>query len=89
MGKSNKVCPRCGRKMKCQFNGLQHCKCGISWIREEGFFERTPDMIFCLKRVRKGKGPHTMQVPEIRYRSRDLFADSSPEKKHNKPTETE
>ena len=24
MGKSNKICPSCGRKMKCQFSGLQH-----------------------------------------------------------------
>ena len=54
-----------------------------------GLFERTPDMIFCLKRVKKGKGPHTMQVPEIRYRSRELSAESSPEKKHKKSTETE
>ena len=67
MGKSNKVCPRCGRKMKCQFNGLQHCKCGISWIREEGFFERTPDMIFCLKRVKKGKGPHAMPITATKH----------------------
>ena len=29
MGKSNKVCPNCGRKMKQQFIGLQHCKCGM------------------------------------------------------------
>ena len=26
-----KVCPNCGRKMKQQFIGLQHCKCGMSW----------------------------------------------------------
>ena len=31
MGKSNKVCPNCGREMKQQFIGLQHCKCGMSW----------------------------------------------------------
>ena len=33
MGRSNKICPNCGRKMKQQFIGLQHCKCGISWKR--------------------------------------------------------
>ncbi len=44
MGKSNKVCPNCGRKMKCQFNGLQHCECGLSWSRHDGYFERTGDM---------------------------------------------
>lgn len=51
MGVSNKVCPNCGRKMKQQFPGLQHCKCGMSWKRDMGFFERTPDMVFALKRV--------------------------------------
>ena len=34
MGKSNKVCPNCGRKMKQQFIGLQHCKCGMSWKKD-------------------------------------------------------
>ncbi len=71
MGKSNKVCPRCGRKMKHQFNDLQHCKCGLSWSKHDGFFERTSDMIFCLKRVKKGKGPHTKQVAVIRYKEKD------------------
>lgn len=41
MGKNNKVCPNCGRKMKQQFIGLQHCKCGISWKKGSGFFEGT------------------------------------------------
>jgi len=48
MGKGNKVCPVCGRKMKQQFIGLQHCRCGVSWKKGIGFFERTPDMVFCL-----------------------------------------
>ena len=30
MGASNKICPNCGRKMKQQFIGLQHCSCGMS-----------------------------------------------------------
>ena len=50
MGASNKVCPVCGRKMKQQFIGLQHCRCGMSWKKGSGFFERTPDMIFALER---------------------------------------
>ena len=39
MGNSNKVCPSCGRKMKQQFIGLQHCK----WYELERYwlFERT------------------------------------------------
>ena len=47
MGASNKVCPVCGRKMKQQFIGLQHCKCGMSWKKDIGFFERTSDMGVC------------------------------------------
>ena len=51
MGTSNKVCPSCGRKMKQQFIDLQHCKCGMSWKKDAGFFERTPDMVFALERI--------------------------------------
>ena len=64
MGVSNKVCPNCGRKMKQQFPGLQHCKCGMSWKRNMGFFERTPEMVFALKRVTVDK--KVKQVPIIR-----------------------
>lgn len=65
MGRSNKVCPRCGRKMKQQFIGLQHCRCGMSWKKDRGFFERTPDMVFCSQRkVSKGK---IKQRPVIRF----------------------
>ncbi len=68
---ANKVCPNCGRKMKQQFIGLQHCKCGTSWSRKEGYFQRTGDMVFCLKREKKGNGPHTKQVPVIRYQQKE------------------
>ena len=67
MGASNKVCPNCGRKMKQQFIGLQHCKFGMSWKKDEGFFERTPDMIFVLER--RTIGGKIKQVPVIRYQS--------------------
>ena len=40
MGKINKVCPNCGKKMKQRFIGLLHCKCGISQRKGSGFFER-------------------------------------------------
>ena len=66
MGNSNKICPGCGRKMVSQFHGLQHCKCGISWISNMGFFERKPDMVFALER--HGSGKKTKQVPVIRYK---------------------
>ena len=62
MGASNKVCPVCGRKMKQQFIGLQHCKCGMSWKKDIGFFERTSAMEFALeppterKNVKPGSG---------------------------------
>lgn len=65
MGNTNKICPRCGRKMKQQFIGLQHCKCGISWKKDLGFFERTSDMVFCLRKT-KGKKCHQ---PIIRYQN--------------------
>jgi len=64
MSKNSKICPCCGRKMKQQFIGLQHCGCGISWKRDVGFFERTQDMVFALKRITVGK--KTKQVPIIR-----------------------
>ncbi len=66
MGKNSKICPDCGRKMKQQFIGLQHCKCGISWKRDIGYFERTNDMIFALQRVKVGK--KVKQMPVIRLR---------------------
>lgn len=65
-GKYNKVCPGCSRKMKQQFIGLQHCKCGMSWKRDIGFFERSPDMVFALQRRVIGK--KVKQRPVIRYK---------------------
>ena len=44
--------------------GLQHCKCGISWKKDIGFFERTSDMVFALERRTVGK--KVKQVPVIR-----------------------
>ena len=61
---ANKVCPECGRKMKQQFIGLQHCKCGMSWKKDIGFFERTGDMVFALERKKVGK--KTKQCSVIR-----------------------
>jgi hypothetical protein len=48
-----------------QFIGLKHCKCGMSWKKEIGYFTRTPDMVFALER-QKEKG-RLKQVPVIRY----------------------
>ena len=64
---SKRVCPNCGRKMKQQFIGLFHCKCGLSWKRDIGFFERTPNMVFALERIQAGK--KVKQVPVIIYTS--------------------
>ena len=69
MGASNKICPNCERKMKQQFIGLQHCKCGMSWKHDIGFFERTSDMVFALQRQKTGrKGNKAKQVPIIRLK---------------------
>lgn len=65
-GSSNKRCPVCGRRMKQQFIGLQHCKCGMSWKKDIGFFERTGDMVFALER--KQVGNKRKQCPVIRYK---------------------
>lgn len=65
-GNSNKICPNCGRRMKQQFIGLQHCKCGMSWKRDIGYFERTGDMVFALERRTIGK--KVKQYPVIRYK---------------------
>lgn len=64
MGKTNKVCPECGRKMKQQFIGLQHCKCGVSWKKDIGFFERSPGMVFVLER--QTVNGEVKQIPVIR-----------------------
>ena len=64
-------CVNCGRVMKQQFIGLKHCKCGTSWSKADGYFERTPDMIFALQRVvtKKSKNSiRTKQAPVIRYK---------------------
>ena len=65
MGASKHICPNCGRKMKQQFIGLFHCKCGTSWRRDIGFFERTPDMVFSLER--KKVGNKVKQLPTIHH----------------------
>ena len=67
-------CKNCGCAMKQQFIGLKHCKCGTSWSKSDGYFERTPDMIFALQRkvTKKGKNSiRTKQVPVIRYKPLD------------------
>ena len=63
----DKVCPSCRRKMKQQFIGLQHCQCGMSWKRDIGFFERTPDMVFGLRHNAPGKKPR--RIIEIRQKN--------------------
>ena len=54
-----------------QFIGLKHCKCGTSWKKDIGFFQRTPDMVFALERrvVKKSKNSvKAKQFPIIRYK---------------------
>ena len=63
---ASKICPNCGKKMKQQFIGLQHCKCGMSWKKDTGYFERTEHMVFALDR--RKKGDKTKQYPVIRHK---------------------
>ena len=51
-----------------QFIGLKHCRCGISWKKDIGYFERNEDMVFALQRVTVGKKKKVKQVPIIRYK---------------------
>ncbi len=67
MANNSRTCPNCGAKMKQQFIGLKHCKCGISWLKGTGYFERTPDMEFCLKRIKVNN--KVKQVPYIRTKA--------------------
>ena len=53
--------------MKQQFIGLQHCKCGMSWKKDIGFFERTPDMVFALERRTAEK--KVKQIPVIQFKN--------------------
>lgn len=62
-------CINCNKAMKQQFIGLKHCKCGTSWKKDVGYFERTSDMVFALERkvTKKGKNSiRTKQEPIIR-----------------------
>lgn len=53
--------------MKQQFIGLKYCKCGISWLKDVRYFQMTPDMIFCLERVKvDGK---VKQIHIIKYQN--------------------
>ncbi len=52
--------------MKQQFIGLQHCRCGMSWKKDIGFFERSTDMVFALQRRKVGK--KVKQFPVIRIK---------------------
>jgi len=64
-------CINCGRAMVQQFIGLKHCKCGMSWKKDIGYFERTSNMVFALQRrvTKKSKNSmRTKQMPIIRYK---------------------
>jgi hypothetical protein len=52
--------------MNQQFIGLLHCKCGMSYHKDLGYFEISEDMIFALERKRIGK--KVKKVPVIRYK---------------------
>ena len=64
MSKNSKICPNCGRKMKQQFIGLQHCKCGISWKHD-----------IALQRVKIGKKVKQMPIIRIKERKENEYAE--------------
>jgi hypothetical protein len=66
---SQNICINCGKEMKQQFIGLRHCKCGTSWKKDIGYFQRTEDMVFALERrtVRN----KVKQFPVIRLKNID------------------
>ena len=67
-----KRCINCGRAMKQQFIGLKHCKCGTTWKKGSGYFERSSDMTFTLERkvTKKSKSSvKVKQVPVMRQKS--------------------
>ena len=73
-------CANCGRAMKQQFIGLKHCKCGTSWSKDGGYFQRTSDMVFALERRVTKKGTNsvrTKQFPVIRSKQGTVVESSS------------
>ena len=63
---NKKICPICNSKMRQQFIGLLHWKCGISYHKDLGYFKRNENMMFVLERKKIGK--KIKQVPVIRYK---------------------
>lgn len=64
--------------MRQQFIGLQHCKCGMSWKKDIGFFERTNDMVFVQGREADGKKENCNQmrfiaIMEIQFSAMAIF----------------
>ena len=64
---------------------LTLCKCGTSWSKEFGYFERTSDMVFALERRVTKKGKNSVKVkqaPVVRYKSHAVedipFVDEEP-----------
>lgn len=56
-------CKSCGRKMKQQFIGVYHCKCGNTRMNGQDL-ERTSETVFALER--KQVGQKMKQVPVIK-----------------------
>jgi len=65
--------------MRQQFIGLKHCKCGMSWKKDIGYFARTEDMVFALERrvVKKSKNSvKAKQIPVIRHKDKSTDTES-------------
>jgi len=44
---------------------LKHCKCGTSWKKDIGYFERTSDMVFALERKVTKKGKNSIKIKQL------------------------
>ncbi len=63
-----RICKKCGRKLKQQFVGVYHCKCGNTRMNGTDI-QRTPDTVFALERRKVGK--KVKQVPVVRSATKD------------------
>ena len=86
MGNSNKVCPNCGRKMKQQFIGLQHCNRVTA----------TADFDAQIKKLQKDKAmleeglsKTVAQIEELKTDIKSLRESLKPQRAEIKQTEKE
>ncbi len=65
---AKRICRKCGRKLKQQFIGVYHCKCGNTRMNGKDI-QRTSDTVFALERRKVGK--KVKQVPVVRSATKE------------------